>query len=421
MEFASLLTEFPCSCGKTHRCAIKGIHIGSGILGQIAALTEGYRSILLVADRNTYETCGDRVTAQLDSRLEHTLIYQREGVLIPNETAIGELENRVSEKTDLIVGIGSGVIQDLCKYVSFQKGLPYHIVATAPSMDGYASTGAALILGGMKVTISCHVPERIVADVDILKEAPMELIQSGYGDILGKFSCLNDWKLGHVVNDEYFCPFVHDLMYDMVLRTKDLGQRLLNRDREAVQTLMEALAGAGVAMALAGNSRPASGSEHHLSHFFEITGILNQESYLTHGKDVAYSSIYTQKIRETLLANPELPPRKDFCREDWEAGIRRVYTAAADGVIKLQDKMGWYERDRYPAYQEKWDQIREVLAQAPSRSDLETYLRSAGLDMEEFHSLYSEAKLADALLYAKDLKDRYTVLWMYYDLLRDKL
>lgn len=420
MDFTDLLREFSCSCGKKHSCGIKEIRIGSGAIEQTGALTACYERILLVADRNTFATCGDTVAAKLGCRVESILIYQRQGVLIPDETAIAELMDAVSEKTDLIVGIGSGVIQDLCKYVSFQKGLPYHIIATAPSMDGYASTGAALILGGMKVTVPCHVPEAILADVEILKNAPMELIQSGYGDILGKFSCLNDWKLSHVVNGEYFCSFIHDLMQDMVMRTKDLGPRLRNRDAEAVQTLMEALVGAGVAMALAGNSRPASGSEHHLSHFFEITGILNRESYLTHGKDVAYSSIYTQKIRQWLLAQPDLPPKAQFCREQWELDIRRVYTTAADGVIALQEKMGWYGIDRYPIYREKWEQIRKVLAQAPSVTALEGYLHSIGLDMAEFHTLYSPGKLTDALHYAKDLKDRFTVLWMYYDLITEK-
>ena len=88
----------------------------------------------------------------------------------------------------MIVGIGSGVIQDLCKYVSFNKNLPYFIIATAPSMDGYASKGAAMITDNMKVTYNAHVPEVIIGDVDILKNAPMDMIKSGYGDILGKFS-----------------------------------------------------------------------------------------------------------------------------------------------------------------------------------------------------------------------------------------
>lgn len=416
MDFDVLLKESPCSCGRVHSCPIQSIHIGSGVIEKVGRLTAAYESILLVADSNTEPLCGESVRQQLGKRLEKALVYRRSGVLIPDETAIEELERCVSPQTDLVLGIGSGVIQDLCKYVSFRHGLPYHIIATAPSMDGYASTGAALILGGMKVTVPCRVPEVIVGDVEILKTAPMELIQSGYGDILGKYSCLNDWKLSHVILGEYFCSRIHDLMYDMLLQTKDLGPALLRREEAAIQTLMEALVGAGVAMALAGNSRPASGSEHHLSHFFEITGILNDEPYLTHGKDVAFSSVYTQKLRESLLLRQDPPAKRKFCRESWEREIRRVYTSAADGVMALQDKMGWYETDRYPVYQEKWPQIRQVLAETPSSEVMAQYLCSIGLHMAEFNSIYREEKLQDALHCAKDLKDRFTVLWLWSDL-----
>jgi len=168
---------------------------------------------------------------------------------------------------------------------------------------------------------------------------------------------------------------------------------------------------------LVGNSRPASGSEHHLSHFFEITGILNDEPYLTHGKDVAFSSVHTQKIRESLLLWQEPPAKREFCTERWEREIRRVYTSAADGVIALQNKMGWYDMDRYPAYLNKWPQIRQVLAETPSSEILVQYLSSIGLHMEEFNSIYSEEKLEDARKFAKDLKDRFTVLWLYSDLM----
>ena len=136
-------------------------------------------------------------------------------------------------------------------------------------MDGYASKGAAMIMGNMKVTYNAHVPAAIIGDTNILKDAPMDLIKSGYGDILGKYSCLNDWKLAHVVNDEYICDYVYDLTFEMLTKTQDLGPALLARDPEAIKTLMEALVGVGIAMAYVGNSRPASGSEHHLSHFFE--------------------------------------------------------------------------------------------------------------------------------------------------------
>ena len=417
MNFEELLREKPCSCGMTHRCSIKHVIIESGAVKKVGSLLAGYSHILLVADTNTYKTCGPEVEAQIGERLESVLVYQREGLLIPNEEAIDEMKAKLTDKTDLIVGIGSGVIQDLCKCVSFQEKLPYHIIATAPSMDGYASVGAAMILGGMKVTLTTHVPEAIVADADILKDAPMDLIQSGYGDILGKYSCLNDWKLARAVRGEYFCQYVYDLTYDMLIKTKDLGPRLLERDPEAIRILMEALVGVGVAMAFVGNSRPASGSEHHLSHFFEITGIVDDTPYFMHGTDVVYSSVYTEKLREALLKLDAPAPNTSPAREVWEKNIRRVYTSVADGVIALQDKLGWYREDRCAVYAEKWQEIKAILAEAPASDEMVAYLSSVGLDIADFEKLYGQQKIADALKYAKDLKDRYSVLWMYYDLM----
>jgi len=352
----------------------------------------------------------------LADQVADILVYEREGILVPDERAVEEMQQKLTGEMDLIVGIGSGVIQDLCKYVSFEAGLPYYIVATAPSMDGYASKGAAMIAGNMKVTYNAHVPEGILGDVDILKDAPMELIRSGYGDILGKYSCLNDWKLSRVILGEYFCQEVYDLTYDMLLKTKDLGEKLQQRDEAAIQMLMEALVGVGIAMAYVGNSRPASGSEHHMSHFFEVTGILNGEEYFTHGIDVAYSAVYTQKLREALLKQEKPAARKKLTEEAWKAMIHKVYTGAAEGVIALQKKLGWYERDLLPIYEEKWEEIREVLKEVPSSDELTGYLASVGLDIAEFERMYGAEKIQDAILYAKDLKDRYSVLWVAYDL-----
>ena len=418
MNINELLQEKHCSCGMVHSCAIRQVRIGRNALASIPELTTGYRHILLAADVNTYALCGSEVTQLLGNKLESTLVYQREGLLVPNEEAIAELEAKLTTDTDLIVGIGSGVIQDLCKYVSFQAKLPYHIIATAPSMDGYASKGAAMILGSMKVTCNAHVPEVIVGDLDILKTAPMEMIQSGYGDILGKYSCLNDWKLSKVVNGEYLCPEVYNLAYDMVLKTKDLGPALLRRDPDAIGTLMEALVGVGIAMAYVNNSRPASGSEHHLTHFFEITGLLNNEPYFMHGTDVVFSTVYTQKLREELLTMDAPIPNGSHDPVRWEADIRKIYTGAAQGVIDLQNKLGWYHQDRLASYRLHWEEIKEVLREVPSSAELIGYLTSIGLDIQDFEKLYGSEKIQNALWYAKDLKDRYSVLWMYYDLKR---
>ena len=417
MDFQELLKDKVCTCGKVHTCSIKHVIIESGAISKINSLVDSYQNVLLIADNNTYQVCGRQLEVLLGDKVKDTLVYERDSILVPDEAAVREMQEKLTEDVDLIIGVGSGVIQDLCKYVSFEAGLPYYIVATAPSMDGYASKGAAMIANNMKVTYNAHVPEAIIGDTDILKEAPMEMIQAGYGDILGKFSCLNDWKLSHVVNDEYFCQMVYDMTYDMLCKTKDLGEKLQHREEGAIKMLMEALIGVGIAMAYVGNSRPASGSEHHLSHFFEITGIVNNEPYFMHGTDVLYSAVYTQKLREELL-QMEVPLRSaSISKEKWEEEIRRVYGIAADGVIELQTKMGWYERDLFPVYQEKWQEIKAVLAEVPSVQKLTEYVGSIGLDIADFEKMYGKKKIQDALLYAKDLKDRYSVLWIYYELM----
>lgn len=417
IHFDPLLVPHRCSCGKEHSCEIKSVQIGKHALAAIPALTAAYHHILLVADENTYAVCGEEVTAALGERRQKTLIYHREGLLVPNEEAIAELSAALTEESDLIVGIGSGVIQDLCKYVSFEAGLAYHIVATAPSMDGYASKGAAMILENMKITVNTHVPEVIYGDLDVLKNAPMEMIQSGYGDILGKFSCLNDWKLAALVENTFFCQEIYDMTWSMLQKTKDLGQKLLQREEEAIAVLMEALVGVGIAMAFAGNSCPASGSEHHLSHFFEVTGLLNQQDYFPHGIDVAYSTIYTERLREELLQLSLPLPKAAHDDGTWRQNIAEIYGKAADGVMALQDQLGRYQQDRVPFYTEHWETICGIMREVPSSRELLLLLEEAGLKLDAFDALYGEEKIRKALLYAKDLKDRYTVLWLYYDLL----
>ena len=402
-----------CPCGKDHSSPIDFVEIGSGALNTLPELCKSYKSILLVADRNTYAVCGKTVEQLLAASITAKLVYDSgDGVVIPDEQSIAQMEAVLREDTDLILGVGSGVINDLCKYVSFFHDLPYYIVATAPSMDGYASTGAAMILKGMKETVSARCPKAIVADTAVLKDAPFEMLQAGYGDIVGKYSCLNDWKLSALLRDEYFCQKVYDITYQEADRVKALAQGVVNRDEEAVGALMEALVIVGIAMAYVGNSRPASGSEHHLSHYFEITGILNNEPYLCHGIDVLYSAVVTAAVREKLVASQ--PGSFSFDREAWETIIRKLYTASADEVIKLQDKMGWYQEDDCQTVHDRWEAARQLLAEAPTEQEMLDMVNAVGLNYADFVNLYGRQKIEDAILYAKDLKDRYSVLWLAY-------
>ena len=412
-----LLGKSDCPCGKVHDCPIRHVVIKADACRHLPKVTQAYHHILVVADTNTYAACGARVCEVLADRVCDTLIYTPEGILVPDESAIAALRARVSDRVDLILGIGSGVINDLCKFVSFDCGLPYVIVATAPSMDGYASRGAALILDGMKVTLNAAVPQAIVADVDVLAAAPMDMIRAGYGDIIGKYSCLNDWRLSREVRGEYLCEYVLQATYDEVEKTVALADGIAARSPEAIGALMEALVAVGILMAYVGNSRPASGSEHHMSHYFEIVGLTRGEPYLPHGIDVCCSAVQPALLREKLLSlDGSALLSAAFDRERYERDVRRIYGTVADEVIALQNKMGWYDTNRIPAYREKWARIREILADCPTAEQLLALVTRVGISYEDFCALYGDQKIKDGLLYAKDLKDRYTVLWMYCDL-----
>jgi len=420
MEIRDLLKGIhDCECGKVHTCPLDYVIIKKNALESLVECCEGVEKILVVCDQNTYRACGWKVMEILqEKKLDCVKFETGDMPLIPDEEAMEMIQKEVTDETELILGVGSGVINDLCKIVSHQNGLPYYIVATAPSMDGYASVGSALILKGAKVTLNAAPPKAIIADVDVLKDAPMDMLQAGYGDIVGKYSCLNDWKLSALINDEYFCQRVYDITYDTANKVRTLADGIVARDVEAVQALMDALVVVGIAMAYVGNSRPASGSEHHFSHYFEITGIQNNTPYLAHGIDVAYSAVYTARLREQILS--KAPDRRVFDRGEWEQAIQRIYLDAAGEVIALQDKLGWYEKDHSQNVISKWDAIKELLQEAPTEAQMLEMIEKVGMDYKEFVQVYGQEKIEEGLLYAKDLKDRYTVLWLNYDLFGDK-
>ncbi len=414
MDINELLKGLDCSCGRPHTCGIQYVYIENNAAARLGEICCDVNRILLVADENTYAAAGKQVTAVLQDKSVRTVMFPGTPLLIPNEAAIDTVTKALGN-TEMIVGIGSGVIQDLCKYVSHASSIPYVIVATAPSMDGYASSGAAMITGGMKVTYSVGLPTAILADPAVLANAPLEMIKAGYGDIVGKYSSLNDWKLSHLVNGEYFCQQIYDLTFEQLQNTIKLADGLLRRDETAIAALMEALVVVGILLSFVGNSRPASGSEHHLSHFFEITGIINGRDYFPHGIDVAFSTIITAQLRERLLQGkfPARLYRPDPA--DYRGEMERVYKQVAPGCMALQDETGRYKSDDSAPYLDHEDEIRSVLAEMPSAVEIERLLGLVALDPAEFYAFYGEDVIGDAIRYAKDLKDRYTVLWMNYD------
>ncbi len=415
MSIDALLTSFACVCGKTHTCPIEDISIGPGAILRLPALCKDSDRILLIADQNTDRIAGKKVRDLLGDRIKAEVIYPGNPLLIPNEDAIQKANAAISSSS-LIIGVGSGVIQDICKYVAHENRLPYIIVATAPSMDGYASSVCAMIFDGMKITTNGNVPKAIIADIDILKNAPIEMIRSGYGDVIGKLSALNDWELAHLLFDEALCPFIYDTVAQMIKKMILAADGLQAREEQSIMALTEALIGVGIMMHFAGCSRPASGSEHHLSHFFEVTGLQQNTPYFPHGLDVAYSTVITAKLREEICTRgiPQSGYSQDA--QSYRLDMASIYQGIAEGCIALQQRVGRYEADRFPLYKEKQEDILRILSKAPRAKQVEVLLQKVGIEMADFYAMYDPKKLKNAVNYAKDLKDRYTVLWLYYDL-----
>ncbi len=416
MKLAELINhDIECSCGRTHRCDIKAVEIGRGALENLPMLTDA-EHILLLSDQNTYAVCGERVISLLGGRIENALCYDTGGeLLVPNEASVAKADELITDKTDLVLGIGSGVINDICKYSSFGRSIPCGIIATAPSMDGFASSGAAMIFDGMKITFTTHAPELILADTDILATAPDHMIAAGYADIIGKYSALNDWKLSNLVNGEYLCPFVYELVMQKTNETVALADALCGKDPDALAELTENLILIGVCLTLLSTTRPGSGSEHHLSHYFEITGLINDRPYFLHGTDVGYSTIVTAAMRERICKETA-PVFRTVSKEERLAAYRRIYKNIAPEVEKLQTEAGHYENSIAEIYKTKWSKVVDILSECPGENEIAEMLTKVGFDISAFEKQYGKTCIEDGMLWGKDLKDRYSVLWLYFDL-----
>lgn len=408
--------DLVCSCGRTHRCDVPKLEIGKGAINKLPEFLADKKNIVLVADSNTYPLCGEKVKALLGKTLEAVCYFETPGYyLVPNEEAIAKIEATCSDKTDFILGIGSGVINDLTKQVSFERGVRSGIIASAPSMDGFASSGAALILKGMQVTYTTHAPYMIIGDTDILKDAPIDMIRSGYADIIAKYSALCDWKLSALINDEFFCPEIYNIVLNAVTEIRSLAKDINSREPKAIGKLMEILVLSGACLTLANTTRPGSGSEHHLSHYFHITGLIENKPFFLHGTDVGYTTIVTTELREKVL-KIEKPEFSAIPKEQREAFYKKIFGDFSGEVVTLQNEAKRYDNPVFDKYIANWDKVKEILSECPSSEEIKTMLTDAGIDLSKFRELYDEKRIENGIWFGKDIKDRYSILWLHFDL-----
>lgn len=288
-------TEFDCSCGRHHNFSIHDIAIGKGAIKELPRVAEPFKEgkILIVYDDNTYKAAGKEAKQLLDDAGFNVkeLLFDRGGeLLIPDESVVGRILEEQELDVSLMVAVGSGSLNDSVKYVSSRTKVPYIIVCTAPSMDGYVADGAPLICNGYKYSYPACLAYGVVGDTDIMKEAPMELIHAGFGDVVGKITALADWDLSVKVNDEYRCETCVELVQRALDKCFGQAEALKERNDEATLYLIEALTLTGVAMGLVNISRPASGAEHMLSHYWEMDYIARGLTPIHHGTQVGVAT-----------------------------------------------------------------------------------------------------------------------------------
>ncbi|MBO4326527.1 MAG: sn-glycerol-1-phosphate dehydrogenase [Clostridia bacterium] len=317
---------FDCPCGKHHSIDLNRIITGSGVLSKLPAELEKFKDkkIMIVADPNTVKIGGNKVKELLDGSGYDTELLVLDTpdypILLPDERTVGALLIHTSPEVGLIIGVGSGTINDLCKFVSFKMKLPFVIVGTAPSMDGYASFMAPLIVDRQKITYPAQYPYIIVTDTDLLNTAPLIMKKAGYGDVIGKFTALADWRLAHKVKGDHYCDITAELVQNAVDECVANQDAYFRGEPEAVLKMNDTLLLTGVSIGLIGYTRPASGSEHHLSHYWELDGIARGVEHPLHGNSVGLGSIASAEVYKIMRKRFEVvdsvnPPDPDMLRE----------------------------------------------------------------------------------------------------------
>jgi len=418
--------EIDCACGEKHRCDIEKVIIEENAISKLPEIIMSgfYHNICVVCDKTTEEIAGTTVFQELRSNLIHfqaVIINAKEP--IADEKSIGEIMIQIAPKCDLIIAVGSGTINDLCKFVSFKLGIDYIIVGTAPSMDRYASNVAPLIVNRLKSTYEVGLPKAIIADTNILANAPYSMLIAGVGDILGKYVCLTDWKISSIVTGEYYCNVVEELVRDSIELVVEALPRIRMREPEAIASLMEALVLSGIAMSFVGNSRPASGSEHHLSHFWEMMFLQKEKTCALHGTKVGVGTVIALKLYESLAGfynKMEELPEPDFDEDAWKENILRVYGPAAEQVIALEESTHKNGNEavlaRRKAVSERQEEIRVVIAKLPESEEVIELLNSIEAPYLPEQINVDEAMVQESIVYAKELRNRYGILQLLFDI-----
>jgi glycerol-1-phosphate dehydrogenase [NAD(P)+] len=407
-----------CACGIAHRVAIEEIALEPGAVERLAAYCDrkAWRRLLLVMDANTREAAGGAVAdgllgAGIDAE-EHC--FGRRSGLIADQEAVSAVRARLgSGPFDTPVAVGSGVITDIVRYAAHLEDRDFVSVATAASMDGYASGVAAMEFGGVKLTYPARAPLAIFADPAVLAAAPAELTRSGLGDMLGKATARVDWLASHLLYGEHFCPEVDARVLGPLTKTLDLVDAVLRAAPVAIESLMQGLLESGIAMAMIGSSRPASGCEHHASHFWDLLAARGIREHGQHGLQVGYATHFAMRLQRFAFTGgvQELAPPRESVALDakaraWLGGPPPEVVAA----IEQKRRFTAERAPRWPAPAD-WASLRAGLTTAQDLyPKVERALGAAEIPAAPGFLGVDARTLRATFRYASNLRARYTVI-----------
>ena len=418
-----------CGCGRHHVCALEFLRIGRGAVEAIPEMvrTMGKQKPFVVFDKNTRQAAGDRVLEILDRAGIAYTAYEIPGERIaPAEWEVGSVIMHFDPSCDMLLGVGSGVVNDICKVAAHAVGKPSAIVGTAPSMDGYASNSSSMEVNHVKVSLYNHAPVGILLDTEILARAPMRMLWAGLGDMVAKYIAVCEWRISHEVTGEYYCEEIADMMRGAVDRVVRGAKGIPVKDPDAIGAIAEGLVIAGVAMAYAKISRPASGLEHYFSHMWEMMALERGKPYDLHGIQVGVGTVLCLKLYESIrniVPNREKAEAhmKSFDPEVWEEQVRRIFGKTAEEILAIERTTHKNDPGRHAARLDnligRWDRIRTVMdEELPEADALIELMKSTGMPLTPEAIGIPEQDVVDAFLGSRDVRDKYLTSSFLWDL-----
>lgn len=401
-----------CSCGKEHSLITRQILIGQNAIDQLDGVLQNLGlpgNGCIICDSNT-EVYAREAAKRIGTRLHRTtpIVALDPCGLHADEKAVAAVEAQLPVDTGWLLAVGSGTIHDTTRYIAHARGIHFVSFPTAASVDGFVSTVSAMTWHGFKKTMPGVAPLAVVADSAIFSKAPYRLTASGIADAVGKCTSLTDWQVGNLVLGEDFCPKIHSLLSEVVDNVMQNLEAIRSGEPEGCEKLIHALLLSGVAMQLWGNSRPASGAEHHISHMWEME-LINPNIDALHGEKVGVGLFIVLELYEKIAAITDISKLLRSYHGLPHDLLREKFGALYESVVEENqpDLLAQVQPAHLVA---QFEAIRKLLLALPDRAGLLAAMDSAGCKTTMAQLGLDEAILSDTLALSPFIRNRLTLV-----------